>query len=205
MLEYFIILMIIWLIFYSYGPVITNKLNISRKIYLNKEFTKIKAKYHGLFLLICIIILLVCNYNIISSVNGYVMLIQAVIIALFAISLILRDDYLNQKYIPKNENEKKGKYFLDFTKSAFIPIILACALSEFLMTQNVFILNILVMIFIVIELIMLIIAACPDKLYEYFTLNNYNFTYSGSYYIILLISIVPMIIFVLLLVLLSYM
>lgn len=196
----FILIFIVYFLAWFAGPVITNKLGISNKVYLNKSFTRLKAKYFGYLLILVSIILLFLNYNSLNGAEMYYIILPIISLILFAIILILRNDYLNLKYA---SDDKEDKYYMDFVNIAIVPVIIIALLTN-LLRINSNLLVILVMIAIFIELIILVFSLCPDKFHEYFISRKYTFSYKIYVMIIMVLSLIPVLILALLIMILSY-
>ncbi|MDO5826092.1 MAG: hypothetical protein Q4Q22_06910 [Methanosphaera sp.] len=196
----FLLIIIIYLLAWHLGPVITKKLGISNKIYLNKSFNRLKAKYLAYLIIVFAVLLLVLNYNNLNGVDMYYIMIPVISLVLFSIILILRNDFLNLKYDSKGDEDK---YYLDFVNVAVIPLVIIALLTNLLRIDSN-LLVILVMVVIFIEMIILVFSLCPDKFHEYFITRNYSFSYKQYLMIILVMSLVPVLILSILIVTLSY-
>ncbi|RAP52482.1 MAG: hypothetical protein BZ133_01025 [Methanosphaera sp. SHI613] len=196
----FILLVILYLLTWFIGPAITNKLGVSKKIYLNKSFTRLKAKYLGYLLIAFTILMLILDYNSLNGVDFYYMMVSIVGLILFAIILILRNDYLNMKY---TSNKNGDKYYLDFVNVAIVPLIIIALLTSLLTIDNNMLL-IIIMIVIFIELIITVFALCPDKIHEYFISKKYSFSHKQYIMIIVVLSLIPVSILGILIMILSY-
>lgn len=195
----FILIVILYLVAWYAGPFIANKLGISKKIYINKSFTRLKAKYLGYLIILLTVVLLLLNYNSLNGAEMYYTLLPLISLILFAVILILRNDFLNLKIASGDED----KYYLDFVNIAIVPIIIIALLTN-LLRINSNLLVILVMIAIFIELLVLVFTLCPDRFHEYFKSRKYSFSYKIYVMIIVVLSLIPVMILALLIMILSY-
>ncbi|MBR3213629.1 MAG: hypothetical protein IKF79_03840 [Methanosphaera sp.] len=182
------------------GPFITKKLGLSNKIYINKSFNRLKAKYLGYLLILFTIIVILMDYNNLKGVNLYNTMIPIVCLLLFAVMLIFRNDFLNLKYSSMDGNDK---YYLDFVNIAVVPLVVIALLTN-LTVYNDTLLIILVMLTVFVELIVLVFSVCPDKLQEYYISRKASFDYKQFAVIIIVLSVIPVVILFTLIILLTY-
>lgn len=200
-MDYTILLiLIIYCLVWFVGPVISNKLGLSKKIYINSTFDRLKAKYLGYLIILFSVIILLFDYNNLKGVNLYNTLIPIVCMLLFAVFLIFRNDVLNLKY---SSEDGKVKYYLDFVNMGIVPIIIISLLLD-LTVFNDTILIILVMLAVFVELIVLVLSLYPDKLQDYYKLRKHSFDYRQFATIIIVLSLIPVVILFTLIMVLSY-
>ncbi|RAP54579.1 MAG: hypothetical protein BZ137_01455 [Methanosphaera sp. rholeuAM130] len=186
----FLLIIFIYLLAWYLGPVITKKLGISNKVYLNKSFNRLKAKYLAYMIIFFTILVLLLDFNSLMGVELYYTMIPIISLVFFAVLLIFRNDFLNLRYSSDGDDDK---YYLDFVNVSFIPIIIIALLSNLLRINNN-LLVILVMVVTFVEMIILIFSLFPDKVHEYFITRNYSFSYKQYFMIILVVSLIPVLI-----------
>lgn len=198
----FIIIFLLYIFAFVLGPRIANKVGVNKKVFLNTSYTKFKSKYVGYVIIILSLIGLLYENVGLFTLQGYYILMEYMVGILLGLSLILRNDVYNQVYSRGNE-KSDNIYLLDFIKSSFIPFIILILLINFLSYQTHVILVIITMAIMLVELIVFILSLCPDKIEDYFKLNNYTFGYSQYFYIVLIASILPAILMLLIIIILS--